>query len=196
MLAVLRSILPLNGRTAPASSIAAGPYAALPSSSSAASLLPASAPAFPPPPTLPFFVLGAAVLLPWNLILSALPFFASLLGPKAPLHSSALPSTLSFLATGTNFLALTYITFSAAKAGSDRSSSGGGQALVGSIRRSLLALLVAFGAVELLILSLPSAGEGALGTVGLLSGWVACVMLAGSYLQAAVVSYSSCGLLF
>lgn len=189
MLAVLRSLLPTGATLA--GPTAAGPYAALPTTSSAASLLPASAPAFPPPPTLPFLVLGAAVLLPWNLILSALPFFASLLGPAAPLQSSALPSTLSFLATGTNFLALSYITFSSARKGSG-SSSTGGQALVRSIRRSLLALLLAFGAVELLIVLLPAAGEGGVGTVGLLACWVACMMLAGSYLQASVVSYSSC----
>jgi len=192
MLALLRSLQPRGPRPAAAGAAAAGPYAALPTSS-AASLLPASAPAFPPPPTLPFLVLGAAVLLPWNLILSALPFFASLLGPDAPLHSSALPSTLSFLATGTNFLALAWITFSSAKASSSGSSSSpGGPTLVWSIRQSLVALLLSFGAVELLIVLLPAAGEGGLGTVGLLAGWVACTMLAGSYLQAAVVAYSSC----
>lgn len=147
----------------------------------------------PPRRRPPVFVLGAAVLLPWNLILSSLPFFASLLAPSSALHAS-LPSTLSFVATGTNFLALAWITFCAGRAAPRElgEPTGNGAGVVGRIRQSLLGLLLAFACVQAFVILAPAEGQAGPATVVVLGAWVVGVMLGGSYLQAAVISYASC----
>lgn len=188
MFARLRSLLPSSsparGPSDNSSSISTAPYTALPATSTTSLVADSPPYALVDAPTLPFLVLGAATLLPWNLILSSLPFFASLLPPSSALHTS-LPSVLSFLATGTNFVSLAGITFFGGK-------SAGVAGLVKSTKSSLLFLLCAFSAAQSFIVTSPAEGQAGWFTVVFLAAWVVLMMLLTSYLQSSVIAYSSC----
>jgi hypothetical protein len=163
---------------------------AFPSSSLASASQPASSPlntpyAFEPRPTLPFLLLGAAILLPWNTLLLTFPHFSSLLPPSSPLRST-LPSSLSTLATFTNFFALGWITF---RPNLDTTTDA-----TGETRRSLFQLLILQLLILIGVLASGGAGQSTGGwswaVMAMLSGWTIACMVVGSCLQASVMQLS------
>lgn len=140
-------------------------------------------------PLLPFHLLGAAILLPWNVLLLTFPHFTSLLPPSSSLRST-LPSSLSLLATTVNFLSLAWITFKKPPPPAGRQDSADPS---GQIQGSILALIGL--QIVMLIGVLGSGGQvaeegGSVIFVGLAT-WAIASMVVGSVLQVGVMQLAS-----
>lgn len=155
-----------------------------------------SRPSSPAPPpyssTLPFVVLGMSVLLAWNVLISLFPHFISLVTPTSPSTALSLPSSLSLVATATNFISLSLITFrSSASSNQPKQRADPNSA----IRFGLWALVGLHAALVLALLLVgKDVAEG--GVKWILAGlgvWTVGVMWSGSYLQAGVME---CAALF
>lgn len=144
----------------------------------------------PPPPTLPFVVLGMSVLLAWNVLLCLFPHFIALIVLSSPSLALSLPSSLSLLATATNFVSLAWLTFRSSAAGSGPSKDREPNS---AIRFGLWTLVALHGALAVGILVVgKEVGEGGAKVVLVgLAAWTVGVMWAGSYLQAGVMELAA-----
>ena len=168
-------------------------YTPLPQSTRSSSPSASSSPhGNPPPPTLPFIVLGMSVLLAWNVLLCLFPHFIALIMPSSPSLALSLPSSLSLLATATNFVSLAWLTFRSSAAGT---GSAKNREPNSAIRFGLWTLVALHGAlVGGILLVGKEVGEGGARVVlAGLAAWTVGVMWAGSYLQAGVME---CAALF
>lgn len=131
-----------------------------------------------------------SVLLAWNVLLCLFPHFIALLAPSSPSLALSLPSSLSLLSTGTNFVALAWLTFR-----SSASTPGGMKERDpnASIRSSLWVLIGLHGALVVAIVAIGQdvSDGGAPFVLAGLGLWSIGVMWTGSYLQAGVMECAS-----
>ncbi|KAL0580906.1 hypothetical protein V5O48_001100 [Marasmius crinis-equi] len=121
-----------------------------------------------------YFVLGCAVLLPWNALITATPYFLSRLA-NSPFQST-FSSYLSITFTASNFICLAHATLKS------KESSPSRQTIVSLLCLSLLCLL-------LTLSTLVEISAGLFFTFVLLNGIVQAAF--GSYLQTSVIAVAS-----